>query len=187
MKKLILLLLFIPLVFFGQEKLSKKEIKNNLKIKEHIEYINKYRIVKIINNGLDLNAQFVAYGTNETEFSRLLLKNGFNVGDYFTRNNVKDTQNREMLVSTEVRYNGRYIFTLAESRVGKKGFGGYSFITIKDLENNNKIVASIMIDLRKVDYRKTKKMPREYMLIEDDLNDKLWSEIFSELRALNNK
>ena len=92
-----------------------------------------------------------------------------------------------MLVSTEVRYNGRYIFTLAESRVGKKGFGGYSFITIKDLENNNKIVASIMIDLRKVDYRKTKKMPREYMLIEDDLNDKLWSEIFSELRALNNK
>ena len=44
-----------------------------------------------------------------------------------------------------------------------------------------------MIDLRKVDYRKTKRMPREYMLIRDDLNDKLWSEIFSELRALNNK
>ena len=49
-------------------------IKNNKKIKELILCINKYTIIKITNNGLDLNAQFVGYDADETEFSRLLLR-----------------------------------------------------------------------------------------------------------------
>jgi len=114
MKKLFILLLVIGFCINTNAQFSKKEMK---KIKK--------REIKTINRGLDLKARFVPYyasgriSDTENAWSNSLFEAGFDVGDYSESN-------------VGVRANGRYLFEIKH----------YS-VTISDLENDNKVVATI--------------------------------------------
>jgi hypothetical protein len=69
----------------------------------------------------------------ENNWEAALFSAGFDVGDYFDKKNVKDTSNREMVLYNEVIFRGRYVFDISP----------YTRITVKDLQNDNKIVALI--------------------------------------------
>ena len=114
MKKIFILLLVIGFCINTNAQFSKKEMK---KIKK--------REIKIINRGIDLKATFIPYyesrriGDTENAWSNSLFEAGFDVGDYSKSNGV-------------VIANGRYLFEIKH----------YS-VTISDLQNDNKIVATI--------------------------------------------
>ena len=131
MKKLLLLLLFIPLVSYTQY--SKKELRKLKKVN-----------LNIVNRGLDLNATFVVYSNSEDEdywkynnnqWEAAMFSKGLDVGDYTYQRQVKDANNREMTLSNSITFNGRYIFDTSSS-----------VLSIKDLQNNNKIVATITFE-----------------------------------------
>ena len=116
MKNILFLLLLIPVISFSQY--SKKELKKLKKME-----------LKIVNRGLDLDATFVPYyrvresgdGWNtETGWGEAMFTLGLDVGDYSSS-------------KTALTFNGRYIF---DSNT-------YGVIKIQDLEDNNKIVATI--------------------------------------------
>ena len=127
MKKLIILLLFIPLVSLGQEKLSKKEIKLKKEAEESI---------KIIIRDVDYSQTFVVDGITHLRFSAIslwknsLLENGFELGTYYDETVAKDANNREIKLKDKRTYSGRYVFTVSQSD-----------ITVKDL-SSEKIVIS---------------------------------------------
>ena len=121
MKKLLLLFLLIPVISFSQY--SKRELKKLKKME-----------LKIVNRGLDLDATFVpySYGTyksgdswnNESDWADAMFTLGLEVGDYSSSKNT-------------VTFNGRYVFDA-------KDYGNWTgVIKIQDLNNNNKIVATI--------------------------------------------
>ena len=98
--------------------------------------------LKIVNRGLDLNSTFVVYSEEssqqlidlvEDSWETAMFSKGLDVGDYYEESQVKDTNNREMALSNSITFNGRYVFDT--STRGQ--------IKIQDLENNNKLVASI--------------------------------------------
>lgn len=124
MRKIIILLLCLPLFSYAQY--SKKE-------ERKIKKLN----LRIVNKGLDLNDTFVVYHKTfpsyENNWEAALFSAGFDVGDYFDKKNVKDTNNREMVLYNEVIFRGRYVFDISP----------YTRITVKDLQNDNKIVALI--------------------------------------------
>jgi len=129
MKKLLLLLLIAPM--FGFSQYTKKQLKK-------LEKMN----IKIVNRGLDLDAAFVAYSNEssqdlvdlvEDSWETAMFSKGLNVGDYYSENSVVDGNNREIEVSSSNYFNGRYIFDATT----------HGQIKIQDLENNNKLVATI--------------------------------------------
>ena len=129
MKKLLLLLLIAPVMGFSQY--TKKELKKLEKME-----------LKIVNRGLDLDATFVVYSEQssqdlvdlvEDSWETAMFSKGLNVGDYYSENSVVDGNNREIQVSSSNYFNGRYIFDTST----------YGQIKIQDLENNNKLVATI--------------------------------------------
>ena len=130
MKNILFLLLLIPVISFSQY--SKKELKKLKKME-----------LKIVNRGLDLNASFVPYsnGTypsgaqwnNESDWVDAMFTLGLEVGDYSQERQVKDANNREMNLSNSLIFNGRYVFDTSTHKQ----------IKIQDLNNNNKIVATI--------------------------------------------
>jgi hypothetical protein len=129
MKKLLLLLLIVPVI--GLSQYTKKELKKLDKME-----------LKIVNRGLDLNSTFVVYSEEssqqlidlvEDSWETAMFSKGLDVGDYYEESQVKDTNNREMALSNSITFNGRYVFDT--STRGQ--------IKIQDLENNNKLVASI--------------------------------------------
>ena len=129
MKKLLLLFLLISVISFSQY--SKKELKKLKKME-----------LKIVNRGLDLDATFVPYyrvresgdGWNtETNWGEAMFALGLDVGDYSQERQVKDANNREMNLSNSLIFNGRYVFDSNTYRV----------IKIQDLQDDNKIVATI--------------------------------------------
>ena len=134
MKNILFLLLLIPVISFSQY--SKKELKKLKKME-----------LKIVNRGLDLNASFVPYsnGTypsgaqwnNESDWVDAMFTLGLEVGDYSQERQVKDANNREMNLSNSLIFNGRYVFDVTNY----DNFKGV--IKIQDLNNNNKIVATI--------------------------------------------
>tara|TARA_B110000908_G_scaffold165711_1_gene215627 strand:- start:1921 stop:2358 length:438 start_codon:yes stop_codon:yes gene_type:complete len=114
MKKLTLIFLFISIASYSQY--SKKELKK----------FNKMDL-KIINRGLDLNATFVVYykytsqvDLVEDSWETAMFSKGLDVGDYSQQSN-------------SLIFNGRYIFDTST----------HGQIKIQDLQNNNKLVASI--------------------------------------------
>jgi len=124
MKKIIVILLLVP--FFGFAQYSKKQLRKIKKLE-----------LKVVNKGLDLKETFVVYhktfSSYENDWESALFSAGLDVGDYFDKKNVKDTNNREMILYDEVIFRGRYVFDISP----------YTRITIKDLKNDNKIVALI--------------------------------------------
>jgi len=129
MKKLLLLLLIVPVI--GLSQYTKKELKKLDKME-----------LKIVNRGLDLNSTFVVYSEEssqqlidlvEDSWETAMFSKGLDVGDYYEESQVKDTNNREMALSNSITFNGRYVFDT--STRGQ--------IKIQDLENNNKLVAYI--------------------------------------------
>ena len=114
MKNILFLLLLIPVISFSQ--FSKKELKKFKKMD-----------LKIVNRGLDLNATFVAYSDQTTQglidlvedsWDTAMFSQGLEVGDY----------SQQSLI-----FNGRYVFDTSTHKQ----------IKIQDLNNNNKIVATI--------------------------------------------
>ena len=98
--------------------------------------------LKIVNRGLDLNSTFVVYSEEssqklidlvEDSWETAMFSKGLDVGDYYEESQVKDTNNREMALSNSITFNGRYVFDTST----------HGQIKIQDLENNNKLVASI--------------------------------------------
>jgi len=129
MKNILFLLLLIPVISFSQ--FSKKELKKFKKMD-----------LKIVNRGLDLNATFVAYSEQSTQgyidlvedsWETAMFSQGLEVGDYSEQRQVKDANNREMNLSGSLIFNGRYVFDTSTHKQ----------IKIQDLNNNNKIVATI--------------------------------------------
>lgn len=124
MKKIIVIILLVP--FFGFAQYSKKQLRKIKKLE-----------LKVVNKGLDLKETFVVYhktfSSYENDWESALFSAGLDVGDYFDKKNVKDTNNREMILYDEVIFRGRYVFDISP----------YTRITIKDLKNDNKIVALI--------------------------------------------
>jgi len=129
MKKVLVLLLIVPVI--GLSQYTKKELKKLDKME-----------LKIVNRGLDLNSTFVVYSEEssqqlidlvEDSWETAMFSKGLDVGDYYEESQVKDTNNREMALSNSITFNGRYVFDT--STRGQ--------IKIQDLENNNKLVASI--------------------------------------------
>ena len=119
----------MPVLGFSQ--LTKKELKKLDKME-----------LKIVNRGLDLNSTFVVYSKEisqnlldlvEDSWETAMFSKGLDVGDYYEESQVKDTNNREMELSNSITFNGRYIFDTST----------HGQIKIQDLENNNKLVASI--------------------------------------------
>ena len=112
--------------FFGFAQYSKKQLRKIKKLE-----------LKVVNKGLDLKETFVVYhktfSSYENDWESTLFSAGLDVGDYFDKKNVKDTNNREMILYDEVIFRGRYVFDISP----------YTRITIKDLKNDNKIVALI--------------------------------------------
>ena len=142
MKNILFLLLLIPVISFSQY--SKKELKKLKKME-----------LKIVNRGLDLDATFVPYfevqyytrenGTQgvrgasvESSWAEAMFTLGLDVGDYSRQSQVKDANNREMNLSNSLIFNGRYVFDC----------NTYGIIKIQDLQNNNKIVATIKYEGR---------------------------------------
>jgi hypothetical protein len=132
---LLLLLLLVPLTSLSQ---SKKELKKERKELEKLE-------LKITNRGLNLKDVFVPYSdgwygyqykisenTITNNWSDALFEAGLNVGTYHAKKTVKDTENREMELSGERVFNGRYIFEILQGQ-----------ILIRDLNEDNKLIASI--------------------------------------------
>ena len=129
MKKVLVILLIVPVI--GLSQYTKKELKKLDKME-----------LKIVNRGLDLNSTFVVYSEEssqqlidlvEDSWETAMFSKGLDVGDYYEESQVKDTNNREMALSNSITFNGRYVFDT--STRGQ--------IKIQDLENNNKLVASI--------------------------------------------
>ena len=129
MKNILFLLLLIPVISFSQY--SKKELKKLKKME-----------LKIVNRGLDLDATFVPYfkvqyytrenGTQgvrgasvESSWAEAMFTLGLDVGDYSSS-------------ETALTFNGRYVFDC----------NTYGIIKIQDLQNNNKIVATIKYEGR---------------------------------------
>lgn len=118
MKKLLLLLLFL-FSLSGYSQYSKKELKTLKKLE-----------LKIINKGLDLNADFIFLSDPSNQFrnsdeafmSSVLFENNFNVGDYY----YAEETNTNVI-------NARYV--IRESDIGRT-------FSIKDLKTQ-KIVATI--------------------------------------------
>jgi hypothetical protein len=119
----------VPVI--GLSQYTKKELKKLDKME-----------LKIVNRGLDLNSTFVVYSEEssqqlidlvEDSWETAMFSKGLDVGDYYEESQVKDTNNREMALSNSITFNGRYVFDT--STRGQ--------IKIQDLENNNKLVASI--------------------------------------------
>lgn len=126
-----------------------------------LKHINDNRKIEIINTGLDLNATFVPVyeegnirsGEKNIELKQALLKNGFRVGDYYDKVEMKDSNNRETILSEKRIFNGRYAFIFIKTGFAKGAYGGVSIYEIKDLENNNKTVTYINIDDTNVKWR----------------------------------
>ena len=138
MKKLLLILLFVPLFSYQTFSQSKKALK-------------KVKKIKIINRGLNLDGTFVPV-VNKDYFNRLLVKRieasvesamfamGFQTGDYYEKQTAKDANNREMTLQTTRVIKGDYsvnIFT--------KGMSGNRIykIVIEDVNNDSRTVATI--------------------------------------------
>tara|TARA_B100000787_G_C16081865_1_gene244812 strand:+ start:111 stop:617 length:507 start_codon:yes stop_codon:yes gene_type:complete len=162
MKNILFLLLLIPVISFSQY--SKKELKKLKKLE-----------LKIVNRGLDLDATFVPYfkkkyftrengtegvwGANtEDRWAEAMFTYGIDVGDYSRESQVKDANNREMNLSNSLIFNGRYVFDCNTNRV----------IKIQDLQNNNKIVATIKYEGRSLwlGYGKNLSLQMEYIIQE---------------------
>ena len=133
MKKILFLFLFIPVISYSQY--TKKQLKKLKKME-----------LEIVNRGLDLDATFVPYykarytsegqlvgKSVEPRWAEAMFKLGLNVGDYSSQSQAKDANNREMSLSNSLIFNGRYVFDC----------NTYNVIKIQDLQNNNKIVATI--------------------------------------------
>lgn len=104
MKKIIVILLLVP--FFGFAQYSKKQLRKIKKLE-----------LKVVNKGLDLKETFVVYhktfSSYENDWESALFSAGLDVGDYFDKKNVKDTNNREMILYDEVIFRGRYVFDIS--------------------------------------------------------------------------
>lgn len=136
MKNLLLLLFLLPLISLSQ---SKKELKKERKEFEKLE-------LKITNRGLNLKDIFVPYSSGwdlgsdivmpknivTNNWADAMFEAGLNVGTYYSKKSVKDTENREMELSGANIFQGRYIFEIVSGQ-----------ILIKDLNDNNKLIASI--------------------------------------------
>ena len=111
--------------------------------------------IKIINRGLDLNAAFVPYyekwynsfaekymyGNRYMDaWTDTLFEAGLEVGEFYEKSTVKDSENREMIMLGQVMFKGRYNFEISSK-------GAKNTIKITDLQNNNKMVASISWEL----------------------------------------
>lgn len=129
MNKLLLLLLIAPTVSFSQY--TKKQLKQLEKME-----------LKIFNRGLDLSETFVVLSEQssqkltdivEDSWEVALFSKGLDVGDYYSENKMVDGNNREINVASSLYFNGRYILDTSTPRQ----------IKIFDLNNNNKLVASI--------------------------------------------
>ena len=129
MKKL-LLLLFLPVLGYGQLSNAQKNTLKKMKI-------------SVVNRGLDKSSTFVPYSTlhrsrglnedTEASWELSLFNYGLDVGKYSISKTVKDTNNREISLKDNVNFDGRYVFEIKEN----------GYISIFDLQNKNKIVATI--------------------------------------------
>ena len=151
MKKL-LLLLFIPTLLTAQY--SKRELKQKDKWLKKLE-------LRIINRGVDFTKTFVFYvdkqedetaaeriaemalGSYETdwefvttEFENAMFYNGIDTGTYQFKQVDKGSKNN-MLTADNMIVNGRYLFEFSKS------VRTYAKISVKDVENNFKTVATI--------------------------------------------
>ena len=154
MKKIFILLL-LPALLSAQY--SKRELKQKEKWVDNLE-------LRIINRGVDFSETFVFYvdrELNETaaekiaelafgsrdanwdfiisEFENAMFLNGLDVGDYEFKEIEKGSGNNA-LKSGNLIVNGRYLFEF------DKAIEKYVKIAVKDTEDNNKTVATIMFN-----------------------------------------
>lgn len=152
MKKLLLILIFIPTFLSAQY--TKKELKKAEKWIQKLE-------LRIINRGVDLNETFVFYvkrqedeslgerifefaaGMQDIDWDGVFLKfenamflKGLDVGTYEFKEVAKGTSNNAR-TSGNMIVNGRYIFEFV------LGNPKYHNIRVQDTENGNKTVATI--------------------------------------------
>tara|TARA_B100000767_G_C19505080_1_gene425927 strand:+ start:94 stop:645 length:552 start_codon:yes stop_codon:yes gene_type:complete len=152
MKKL-LLLLFIPTLLTAQY--SKRELKQKDKWLKKLE-------LRIINRGVDFTKTFVFYVDKQedvtaaeriavlalksgyernwefvtTEFENAMFYKGIETGTYQFKQVDKGSRNN-MLTADNMIVNGEYLFEFS------KNVGTYAKISVKDVENNFKTVATI--------------------------------------------
>ena len=132
---------------------SKRKLRKQAKeLEKHIAKLD----LEIIVRGLDLTKVFVVQNKlgvsglaivadpklEEASWNTALFKNGLDVGDYSIEKQVKDANNREMQLSKKINVRGDYLMEIYRDRV-----------KIVDVNNNNKIVATLTFHLNTLKYR----------------------------------
>ena len=129
MKKIITLLLLVLMISPTINAQTKKELRKIKKLD-----------LKITVRDIDLNKKFVVCEINgdsksnfESSWNVGLFSNGLEVGDYYSKKTVKDTENREMDVQNTRTIRGDYFIEIVSGK----------YIIIKEVATNFTIVGTI--------------------------------------------
>ena len=165
MKKWILLLLFVPIICFGQTREIDKL--KAIWIDEMIEFGD------IVIQDIDWTATFVPYcldrelnyTNREKIFSATLTKLGIQTADYYSKKIAKDANNREMVLSSNRIARGRYWIDF--SCEGLNLYNGLFctnwFYNITDSKNNFETVGSIRFAPKVKAYKEYEKAYKKYI------------------------
>ena len=152
----------------------------NAQTKKQLKKIKKLEL-KFSLRDMDLNKKFVVFveipgylnqhqERIESVWKSKLFENGLNVGDYYYKKKVKDSENREFLLENKMMVRGTYFITIK----------GNKSIIITNINDNNSIVGTITAKPVK---SKTRSM-KEGCFGEDYFVDHIIKELVKRVKSL---